>query len=55
MKDYNEFITPSPVFSEKLKRVISDIPVKEIQFVPIVIFDKSNETIEGYYIIPIRS
>lgn len=53
MVDYHSFSTPSPVFSEKLKKVIEDMEVKDIQFVPVLIRDKSDDLIEGYYAIKV--
>ena len=53
MVDYHSFSTPSPVFSEKLKKVIEGIPVKDIQFVPVLICNKNDELIEGYHAIKV--
>lgn len=53
MADYNPFTTPSPVLSEKLKKVIEDMQVKDIQFVPVLIRDKKDEFIEGFHAIKV--
>jgi hypothetical protein len=51
MADYHDFSTPSPVLSEKLKKAIEAMQVKDIQFVPVLIRDKNDDLIEGYHAI----
>jgi len=53
MGDYHSLEKPSPVFSEKLKKVIEDMQVKDIQFVPVLIEGKKKEMIEGYHAIKV--
>lgn len=53
MGDYHNFSNASPVFSEKLKRVIEDMQVKDIQFVPVLIQDKNGNLIQGYHAIKV--
>lgn len=53
MVDYHSFSTPSPVVSEKLKSAIEATQAKEVQFVPVLIRDKSDDLIEGYSVIKI--
>ncbi|MCD7901638.1 MAG: hypothetical protein LUH22_17810 [Bacteroides sp.] len=53
MVDYHDFVTPSPIFSEKLKNVIEGMGIKDIQFVPVLIHDKSDDLIYGYYAIKV--
>lgn len=53
MADFHSFSSPSPVFSVKLKKVVEDMQIKNIQFVPVLIRGKSDELIEGYHAIKV--
>jgi len=53
MADYHSFITSSPVFSEKLKKVIEDIHIKDIQFIPVLIRNEKDEFIKGFHAIKV--
>ncbi len=53
MVDFHFYQMTSPVVSEKLKKVIEDMQVKNIQFVPVLIQGKKNEMIEGYHAIKV--
>jgi hypothetical protein len=53
MVDFHDFSNASPVLSKKLKKVIEDMQVKNIQFVPVLIRDKNDDLIEGYHAIKV--
>lgn len=38
------------VFSERIKKTLEEICLKNVQFIPVVITDKNDELISGYYI-----
>ena len=49
--DYHYLAVHAPVISERLKKVLEALNIEEVQFLPTVILDKTDNEHEGYYIL----